>query len=87
MNKALAIFLLLAGLVAIVRSADVPIMVGNDDAAKAFTFTPETANAKAGDTVCIAIFYLSFYIISFLNLMLIKIIFNKTDRFHLGRYC
>jgi len=51
MNKALAIFLLLAGLVAIVRSADVPVMVGNDDAAKAFSFSPNPVEAKVNDNI------------------------------------
>jgi plastocyanin len=51
MNKALAVFLLLAGLVAIVRSADIAVAVGSDDAAKAFQFNPNLIEAKMGDNI------------------------------------
>jgi len=47
MNKALAIFLILAGLVAIAHSADIAIAVSND--AGDLTFTPQIAKGKVGD--------------------------------------
>ena len=58
MNKALAIFLILAGLIAIAHSADVPIKVSN--AKGDFIFDPATATAKVGDNVCIPILFVSF---------------------------
>ena len=58
MNKALAIFLILAGLVAIARSADTAIAVSNDFGD--LIFTPQIAKAIVGDNVCIPILFVSF---------------------------
>jgi len=49
MKRAVAIFLIIASLVAFVKAADVPVSVSN--AAGDLTFTPATVNANVGDNV------------------------------------
>ena len=58
MNKALAIFLIFAGLATIIRAADVAVQVS--DSTNSFSFTPQIVIANVGDNVCIPILFISF---------------------------
>src|SRR5436853_92877 len=86
MNKALALFLFLAGVVAFVQAADVAVSVGNAKGEN--VFEPAMISAAPGDNVSISNllnFSLFLSLILNINHSLIKIIFNKSNRsFSLG---
>ena len=60
MNKAIALFLILAGLISFVSAADIVVNVGTKDGKN--LFEPDTVNAAMGDNVCTTIFTLCYLI-------------------------
>ena len=84
MNKALILFLILAGLAALVAAKDIPVNVGGANGEN--VFEPEIVMAAPGDTVCIVILFLILSLVLIINLFRSSKLFliNQTDHFHLG---